>query len=1608
MTILTGTSNPETLTGGESNDLIIGGGGADLLQGGDGNDQLRSGAGGAVLDGGAGNDTLYGWGTDTVSGGTGIDTFVAGSFDNSRYTVTDFKAGAGGDVINVSTALNAAQIFGHYGGGNPFDSYLLLTQSGADTLLQFNTPFGGQAITLLTLSNVTATALTADNFLNRLDPAKLLAPIGGNTLAGTEGNDWLTGSPFAERLDGGAGNDTLSGYRGDDTLDGGAGDDSVDGGTGSNKLIDGGTGNDTLSGGGTLRGGDGDDRITGSGQLLDGGAGNDTITAFDDVATVNGGTGEDAISVFGKTGIVSGGAGRDTFTFGTGGTLVVTDFQGGPGGDKLDLSSWLRWLPGADKVAGNYLSFVQSGADTLIRYDEDGSGGTSTMRTAVTLKNVQLASITAENHVSVHAWTTWPGATRAESLSGGLGNDSLGANYVGDTLAGFAGDDTYRGNATTVVVEQAGEGIDTFELDSYGGTAPGYTLAANVENLRIGNFTGTVRGNELGNDIRMASSGNVDGAGGNDTIAGSDQSDSLAGGAGNDVINGGGGGDTIDGGAGNDTVDGLAAFDRYSLEREGQAVRLISATGSVALSNVESLAFADGVRSMASLLATMASSGNDKLTGTPGADVLNGLAGNDTLIGGLGDDVYIVDAPGDVVTEAANGGTDTVRASTTTYTLGANVEHLTHTGSESFQGTGNALDNLFVGNGSNETLDGGAGDDRFHGDGGTDAFTGGAGNDRMLAAGSGTQFFDGGDGRDGVDGLAARDQYEVSRWDLQDTVLISRETGELIRVRNVEEFSMDGVTFTLDQLIAGLPGAGDDVIHGTDGDDVLDGLGGRDTLIGGAGDDVYLVASEGVRVIEVAGEGYDKVRLAVAGKEPYQLGEHIEEAYAAPGNLKIGIAGNAGDNTLRGNAAVNVLIGNGGSDTLDGGAGADRLAGGSGNDLYIVDAGDIVTEVAGEGIDTVMTALAKYTLGANVEALVFNSEASVNFSGTGNSGDNVISGSAFGNDSLAGAGGDDTLAGLYGKDTLDGGGGFDTAVLVAPRSWYTVSRPNANDIVLSREGETVTLRGIEQVQFGEDLVDLGTLLGNAVTRYGDYLNGTAGTDALDGQAGNDTMAGGLGDDQYTVDAVGDVIIEALDSGEDGVSVALSSGLYTLATNVENATVTGNGAAGIVGNAADNSLLGNKAANVLVGGAGNDRLDGGAGADKMSGGTGDDQYRVDVAGDIVTEAKDEGTDTVMTALARYILAANVEHLVHDDARGFTGTGNALANRIAGNVGDDSLAGAGGDDTLAGGAGRDTLDGGAGIDTAVVLGDLKDYTAVRTNATDTVLTGNGRTVILRGIEHVEFSDGTVSWGTLLGNEPTRFGDMLTGTAGNDILDGGIGNDTMTGLAGDDYYTIDALGDVIVEGVDGGIDTVTVALAAGVYQLAEHVENAEVGGKGAVGLTGNALDNVLRGNDGANVLAGGAGNDTLQGGLGNDKLSGGAGNDSFVLGFGNDTVTDFGNGDRLVIARALGNGDDVIDGAVTLAAPGGFASNAELVVFSQNLASLTVANAIKAIGRAQDSYEAGDTALFVLHSGKTSAAYLFTSAGADAIVSAGELTQIATITGVGTPGVADYQLL
>ncbi|MBZ9665000.1 heme peroxidase [Pseudomonas sp. LMG 31766] len=982
------------------------------------------------------------------------------------------------------------------------------------------------------------------------------------------------------------------------------------------------------------------------------------------------------------------------------------------------------------------------------------------------------------------------GLANNDILDGGAGNDLIDGGEGDDQMIGGAGNDTFVVDSLgDEVIEQLGGGTDTVLT-----TLNSYSLGDNLENLAFvgeGDFNGS--GNDQDNQVA--------GGAGNDSLNGGGGNDMLQGGAGNDLLDGGVGADSMSGGGGDDTyrVDNFADQVIEAANAGNDSVRTTLASY-VLGANVENLTFigAGPFVGTGNALANVIEGGdsNDTLNGGGGNDTLVGGLGADILIGGAGNDTYEVDDAGDQVVEGAGGGTDLVRTTLASYTLGANVEHLTYLGTDAFSGTGNGLANTLIGGIGDDVLNGGAGNDSLQGGDGSDLLDGGLGNDTMA----------GGAGDDSYLVNATGDQVveEVDGGtDTVSTTLASYTLGA--NVENLIKINGGNFTGTGNALVNHIVGgSGNDTLNGLAGDDVLDGGLGNDTLNGGTGDDLmtggagndtYVVDSLGDQIVEEEDGGTDTVRTTLNAYNLAAVLEHL---------TFIGVGNFVGT----GNALANTITGGAGNDVLDGGAGVDRMVGGAGNDFYYVDnAGDVVVEAAGAGIDTVYSGLANYTLSANVENLIHGDVGSTVANGNalanvmqGNVGNDVLNGLG-GNDTLQGMDGNDTLNGGTGNDLLEGGDGDDT--LLGGAGNDTLNGGDGDDFLDGGTGNDSMSGGagndtyvvnavgdqvIEEVDAGIDTVrttlasytlganveNLVKINGGAFTGNGnelanqivggtgsDVLNGLAGDDVLEGGAGNDTlnggegddlMTGGVGNDTYVVDSVGDQVVEGVGAGTDTVRTTLAS--YTLGDNLEHLTFIGAGNFAGTGNALNNTI---------TGGAGNDTLDGGVGVDRLVGGAGNDSYHVDVAGDVTVEAAGGGIDTVYSSSATYTLRANVETLVHVGANGTNANGNGLANMMFGGIGDDTLNGAGGNDVLYGGEGNDTLIGGAGID--LLYGEA----------------GND---------------------TLLGGDSI---DLLEGGEGNDVLNGGLGNDVMTGGSGDDVINASQGNDILVFGPNFGNDTI-----------------------------------------------------------------------------------------------------------------------------------------------------------------------------------------------------------
>ncbi|MFN5954264.1 MAG: calcium-binding protein, partial [Dolichospermum sp.] len=172
------------------------------------------------------------------------------------------------------------------------------------------------------------------------------------------------------------------------------------------------------------------------------------------------------------------------------------------------------------------------------------------------------------------------------------------------------------------------------------------------------------------------------------------------------------------------------------------------------------------------------------------------------------------------------------------------------------------------------------------------------------------------------------------------------------------------------------------------------------------------------------------------------------------------------------------------------------------------------------------------------------------------------------------------------------------------------------------------------------------------------------------------------------------------------------------------------------------------------------------------------------------------------------------------------------------------------------------------------------SIDTSNTTNQLDIPGTTVF--GFERFDLTSfaGTISFDGTTGNDWIKAGtgdDILIAGDGNDYLNGGVSADLLIGGKGNDTYMVDNVGDVIAEGLNGGIDTVESSIT---WTLRANLENLTLQGTTAINGTGNNLNNIMTGNTGNNVLNGGLGNDTLIGGLGNDTLIGRLGNDSYYV--------------------------------------------------------------------------------------------------------------------------------
>ena len=242
---------------------------------------------------------------------------------------------------------------------------------------------------------------------------------------------------------------------------------------------------------------------------------------------------------------------------------------------------------------------------------------------------------------------------------------------------------------------------------------------------------------------------------------------------------------------------------------------------------------------------------------------------------------------------------------------------------------------------------------------------------------------------------------------------------------------------------------------------------------------------------------------------------------------------------------------------------------------------------------------------------------------------------------VSGVDSNDTLFDSAGIDSLAGGIGDD---------FYYVT--NTGDVVIeaASAGSDTVVSTVNYTLPASNTVEVLNMLGSGLTG-----TGSSGAETLISTGGPNTLVGLGGNDTYYVYKIADVVIEAANGGYDIIAASVD---YTLPANAEALYMLGSGLTGTGSDNAD-SLLSSGGPNILIGLGG------------------DDLYYVNNIGDVVTEAANDGHDTMMASVS-YTLSANVE-VLYMNGSGLTGTGSSGADTLV-TLGANTLIGGDGNDTF----------------------------------------------------------------------------------------------------------------------------------------------------------------------------------------------------------------------------------------------------------------------------------------------------------------------------------------
>ena len=256
-----------------------------------------------------------------------------------------------------------------------------------------------------------------------------------------------------------------------------------------------------------------------------------------------------------------------------------------------------------------------------------------------------------------------------------------------------------------------------------------------------------------------------------------------------------------------------------------------------------------------------------------------------------------------------------------------------------------------LGTDENDSFAGTADRDFYRGLDGDDQIAGLAGDDEL----------DGGSGANSMSGGAGDDIYRVDNGG--DTVVEAAGQGfdrALTSVSFALEAGSEVEMLTTDDnfattAIALTGNALSQYLYGNAGANEIDSGGGGDVMYGLGGDDRFYTRNAADRVVEFAGEGFD--RVLAAASFTLEAGSEVE-MFTTTDNLATTAI------NLTGNELSQYIYGNAGANEIDSGGGGDVMYGFDGDDrFYTRDASDRVVEFASGGFDRVLAG-ASFTLEA--------------------------------------------------------------------------------------------------------------------------------------------------------------------------------------------------------------------------------------------------------------------------------------------------------------------------------------------------------------------------------------------------------------------------------------------------------------------------------------------------------------------------------------------------------------------------------------------------------------------------------------------------------------------